>query len=55
MTDAALDSQAEAERVQDAREAWGKALARKFDAACRLIRDTAAPTLDCRPAKAEWE
>jgi hypothetical protein len=55
MTAEALESEAELERVQDAREQWGKSVARTLDAACRLIRDTAVTSLNCRPAKAEWE
>lgn len=56
MTAAALDSEAETERVQDARNAWGKAVARQIDAACRLMRDSGVAGLNpCRPAKAEWE
>ncbi|HWW56344.1 MAG TPA: hypothetical protein VN047_05580 [Sphingopyxis sp.] len=56
MTAAALDSEAEAERVQDARTAWGKAVARQLDAACRLMRDSGVKGLKpCRPERAEWE
>lgn len=56
MTPAALESEAEGERVQDARNAWGKAIARQLDAACRLMRDSGVKGLKpCRPAKAEWE
>lgn len=52
----ALDSAEAGERVQDAREAWGKAIARQLDAACRLMRDSGVKGLNaCRPAKAEWE
>ncbi len=56
MTDAALGSEAESERVQDARNAWGKAIARQLDAACRALRDSGVAGFNpCRPAKAEWE
>lgn len=56
MTDAALHSEAEGEKVQDARNAWGKAIARQLDAACRALRDSGVTGLNpCRPAKAEWE
>lgn len=56
MTAAALESEAEGERVQDARNAWGKAIARQLDAACRLMRDSGVKGLNpCRSAKAEWE
>lgn len=56
MTAAALESEAEGERVQDARNAWGKAVARQLDAACRLLRDSGVGGLNpCRAAKAEWE
>lgn len=55
MTALALESEAEAERVQDARDAWGKAVARQLDAACRLIQRTAVPSLICRGERAEWE
>ena len=56
MTAEALDSAEAGERVQDARDAWGKALARQVDAACRALRASGVPGLNpCRPAKAEWE
>ena len=56
MTDGALDSEAEGERIQDARNAWGKAIARQLDAACRALRDSGVVGLNpCRSAKAEWE
>lgn len=56
MTAEALDSAAEGERVEDARNAWGKALARQMDAACRLLRSSGVSGLNpCRPAGAEWE
>ena len=56
MTDAALESEAEGERVQDARNLWGKTIARQLDAACRLLRDSGVKGLNpCRAAKAEWE
>lgn len=56
MTAEALDSAEAGERVQDARDAWGKAIARQLDAACRLLRDSGVQGLKpCRPAKAEWE
>lgn len=56
MTPEALDSAEAGERVQDARNAWGKAIARQLDAACRLLRDSGVQGLNpCRPAGAEWE
>lgn len=55
MTVEALTSEAALEKVEDARDSWAKATARKLDAACRLIRDSAVPSLVCRDAKAEWE
>ena len=55
MTEAALASEAEYERVIDARDLWAKSVARQLDAACRLLRATAAPALECRPERAEWE
>ena len=56
MTAEALESEAALEAVQDARDAWGKAIARHLDAACRLMRDSGVKGLNpCRPAKAEWE
>lgn len=56
MTAAALESEAEGERVQDARNAWGKSIARQLDAACRLMRASGVKGLNpCRPPKAEWE
>lgn len=52
----ALDSEAAGEKVQDARDAWGKALARQFDAACRLMTASGVVGLNpCRPPRAEWE
>lgn len=56
MTAEALNSAEAGERVQDARNAWGKAVARKMDAACRLMRDSGVVGLKpCRPANAEWD
>jgi hypothetical protein len=56
MTAEALDSAEAGEKVQDARDAWGKAIARQLDAACRLLRDSGVKGLNpCRSAKAEWE
>lgn len=56
MTAEALDSAEAGEKVQDARNAWGKAIARQLDAACRLFRDSGVPVLNpCRSARAEWE
>lgn len=56
MTAEALDSEEAGEKVKDARDAWGKALARQMDAACRALRASGVPGLNpCRPAKAEWE
>ncbi|TXC73980.1 hypothetical protein FSZ31_04460 [Sphingorhabdus soli] len=55
MTAAALESEAAYEAVIDARDDWGKAVARKLDSACRLLRDTAVASLSCRAAAAEWE
>jgi hypothetical protein len=56
MTTEALESAEAGERVQDARDAWGKAVARQLDAACRLLRDSGVANINpCRPGKAEWE
>jgi hypothetical protein len=56
MTAEALDSAEAGEMVQDARDAWAKAVARQLDAACRLMRDSGVKGLKpCRPAVAEWE
>jgi len=56
MTAEALESEEAGERVRDARDAWGKALARQFDAACRMMAASGVVGLNpCRPAKAEWE
>jgi hypothetical protein len=55
MTAEALDSEAAREAVEDARDAWAKDVARRFDAACRVLQRVAVADLRCRPAKAEWE
>jgi len=56
MTAEALDSEAEAEKVQDARDAWGKVVARQLDAACRMLVASGVVGINpCRPVKAEWE
>jgi len=56
MTPEALESAEAGEKVQDARDAWGKAVARQLDAACRLMVASGVVGLNpCRPAKAEWE
>ena len=55
LTVEALESEAALESAQDAQAEWGKSVARRLDAACRLLRDTAVPALACRPERAEWE
>lgn len=56
MTAEALDSEEAGEKVQDARDAWGKAVARQLDAACRMLVASGVVGLNpCRPTRAEWE
>lgn len=55
MTREALESEAAKELVDDARDQWGKDVARRLDAACRMLQKVAVADLRCRPVKAEWE
>lgn len=55
MTAEAATSEAEYERVISARDAWGMALARQLDAACRYMRAVGVVGLECRGERAEWE
>lgn len=56
MTAEALESEEAGEKVQDARDAWGKTVARQLDAACRAIAASGIVGIKpCRPARAEWE
>lgn len=55
MTSDALESEAAKEAVDDARDQWGKDVARRLDAACRMLQKVAVVDLRCRPVKVEWE
>lgn len=55
MTREALESEVAKELVDDARDQWGKDVARRLDAACRMLQKVAVADLRCRPVTAEWE
>lgn len=54
MTAEAATSEAEYERIISARDAWGMAVARQLDAACRYMRAVGV-VVECRGERAEWE
>lgn len=55
MTREALESEVAKELVDDARDQWGKDVARRLDAACRMLQKVAVADLRCRPVQTEWE